>query len=532
VRKLHRLIEIESFIQTSDKTETERKGDQHMTIPIPQPPAPSTNTNKRKILIAMFLVATIAVAAVAMAYIGTGGFNFQGTNPSPSPTASASQTLTPTPISSVSPSSSPTNIQNTPTTQTPINTPTSSPTTIPNTPTQTPINTPKHTPGPTENDVPINSPTITPTLTPYPEISKWNKTYGTAGDEYAYSTVQTSDGGFVIVGCSMSTDANARFVVCAIKIDATGSVVWNNTYGGNHAGGYSVARSNDGGYVIAGLTYIGNQSVYLIKIDALGNMLWNKTYGGTGVDIGYCVIPTNDGGYIIAGYTDSFGNGGMDAYLVKTDSAGNMLWNKTYGGTSEEHALSVVQTSDGGYVIGGDTKSFGSGMGDVYLVKTDSAGNMLWNRTYGGASDDGGGQLVQTGDGGFAITGYYGVIGAGSGDVYLFKTDSSGNMLWNRTYGGTNSDIGHSLIKTSDGGFAILGYTLSFGVGSADVYLIKTDSNGAMSWSKTYGGTNSEAGVSVFQTSDTGYFLAGYTKSFGAGQSDIYLVKTDSVGNT
>ena len=156
---------------------------------------------------------------------------------------------------------------------------------------------------------------------------------------------------------------------------------------------------------------------------------WSKTYGGTNGDWGFSVVKSSDGGYVIAGVTSSYGLGGDDVYLVKTDSAGSMLWNKTYGGTSNDDGCSVIQTSDGGYVIAGVTSSYGLGGDDVYLVKTDSAGSMLWNKTYGGTSNDSWFSMIRTTDGGYAIAGYTSSIGAGSFDVCLSKADSSGNNL-------------------------------------------------------------------------------------------------------
>ena len=250
-----------------------------------------------------------------------------------------------------------------------------------------------------------------------------------------------------------------------------------------------------------------------------------NSYGGSKDDFGYSLVQTSDGGYAIAGYTGSFSAGDWDVYLVKTDSVGNMQWNKTYGGTNDDTGWSVIQTSDGGYAIAGITRSFGGSGGKVYLVKTDSAGNMQWNKTYGERPESFGWSLVQTYDGGYAIT------GSTSGDFYLVKTDSTGNMQWSNFYGGANEDFGYSVVQTSDGGYAITGDTFSFGAGGRDIYLVKTDSTGNMIWNKTFGGTNDDYGVSLVQTSDGGYAIAGHTFSFGVGSIDFYLVKTDSAGN-
>jgi hypothetical protein len=317
-------------------------------------------------------------------------------------------------------------------------------------------------------------------------------------------------------------------------------MLWQKTYGGpGYDEGFSAAQTSDGGYIVVGYTksYSAPENpsfddVYLIKTDSNGNMLWQKTYGGPDRDAGHSVLQTNDGGYIIIGDTRSYGAGGSDVYLIKTDSNGNMIWQKTYGGTEWDEGYSLAQTNDGGYIVVGYTKSYGAGDDDVYLIKTDTNGNLLWQKTYGGPDWDVGFSLALTSDGGYIITGerhpssaYY------LGDVYLIKTDSNGNMLWQKTYGGPLDDFGVSVAQTGDGGYIIAGEKKeSYGAtksyaGNYDVYLIKTDSNGNMLWQKTYGGPDFDNSCSVLQTIDGGYIIAGYTESYGAGGGDVWLIK-------
>jgi len=209
-------------------------------------------------------------------------------------------------------------------------------------------------------------------------------------------------------------------------------------------------------------------------------------------------------------------------------------WWRTYGGTGYDEGYSVQQTADGCYIITGFTESFGVGTpetANVYLIKTNTSGDTLWTRTYGGRDDDWGYSVQQTADGGYVIAGTTFSFGAGNLDVYLIKTDASGDALWTRTYGGSDCDEGYSVQQTADGSYIIAGYSASFGTGDDnDVYLIKTDASGDTAWTRTYGGTNYEEGRSVQQTQDGGYIVAGITRSFGAGLSDVYLIKTDSLG--
>jgi len=260
--------------------------------------------------------------------------------------------------------------------------------------------------------------------------------------------------------------------------------------------------------------------------------LWTRTYGGTGSDFAYSVKQTTDGGYIVAGGTLSFGAGDWDCYLVKTDASGDTVWTRSYGGYSADEARSVQQTVDGGYIITGYSASFGGGSYDVYLVRTDAEGDTLWTRTYGGQGTDWGLSVEQTTDGGFIVAGVAEVsFGAVDGDFCLIKTDAMGDTLWTRTFGGANWDQAQCVQQTADGGYIVAGYTASFGAGTSDFYLVKTDGSGNQLWMRTYGGNNSEGAFSVQQTADGGYILAGSTNSFGWEDLDFYLVKTDGSGN-
>jgi hypothetical protein len=306
-------------------------------------------------------------------------------------------------------------------------------------------------------------------------------------------------------------------------------MAWNKTFGGSGDDyGHSVRETSDGGYIVAGSTDSygsGSGDVWLIKTNSSGNLTWNKTFGGPSEDHGYSVQQTSDGGYIIAGETASYGAGGADVWLIKTDSSGNETWNRTFGGSSGDYGNSVQQTPDGGYVIAGTTYSYGAGSADVWLIKTDSSGNMAWNKTFGSSSHDHGSSVDRTSDGGYVIAGWTDSYGAGDYDIWLIKTDSSGDLKWDETFGGSKGDYGWSVQQTSDGGYIIGGYTGSFGAGNDDAWLIKTDSSGDAVWDKTPGGTDSDYGWSVQQTLDGGYMIGGYTGSYGAGGYDVWLIK-------
>ncbi|MFZ8835331.1 MAG: T9SS type A sorting domain-containing protein [Candidatus Caldipriscus sp.] len=360
------------------------------------------------------------------------------------------------------------------------------------------------------------------------------RTYGGTGSDWAYTVQQTSDGGYIVVGGTYSFGAGG-WDILLIKTDASGNVQWAKTYGGaSDDRAYSVQQTSDGGYIVSGWTYsfgAGISDVFLIKTDANGNIIWAKTYGGIDGDLAYSVQQTSDGGYIVVGYTASFGAGNDDLFLIKTDASGNVQWAKTYGGASNDRAYSVQQTSDGGYIVSGWTYSFGAGWSDIFLIKTDASGNTIWAKTYGGTNSEWAYSVQQTSDGGYILACVTWSFGAGLYDIFLIKTDANGNVIWAKTYGGTGYDGTSTIQQTSNGGYIVAGETNSFGAGNRDIFLIKTDAFGNVQWAKTYGGTDWDFAHTVQQTSDGGYILAGYTASFGAGLSDILLIKTDANGD-
>ena len=361
-------------------------------------------------------------------------------------------------------------------------------------------------------------------------VPGWSRAWGGESTDIATWVIQTSDGGYAVTGYVWRHTLDYDFRL--VKTDTIGIEEWILTYGGpgdDHA--ECVIQTSDGGYALAGYTKsfgAGKYDFYLVKIGAYGSVQWNKTYGGAGDDYGLQVVETSDGGYAIAGEADPPGPGSFDMWLVKTDSSGNQQWNRTFGGPNQDDGRSIVQTSDGGYLLAGYTRSFGAGGFDCWMVKTNSTGHMKWNQTYGASGNDLGESLIQTSDGGYALAGRTESFGAGGYDFYVIKTNSTGHEEWSETYGGTSDDIAWCVIQTADGGYALAGYTKSFGAGKYDFYLVKTDASGGMQWNQTYGGVGEDRARSVVQTSDCGYALAGDTESFGTGGYDFWVLRTES----
>ena len=349
----------------------------------------------------------------------------------------------------------------------------------------------------------------------------WTKIFGGRNYDEGWSVQQTTDGGYIVAGVT-SSYGTCGADVYLIKTNSNGNALWSRTFGGRgDQRGYSVQQTSDGGYIVVGGTsppMSGLADVYLIKTDAEGNALWTRTFGGSDDESGSSVQQTNDGGYIIAGWTGLAGYGaGYDIYLIKTDSAGDTLWTRTFEGSDDSRGWSVQQTTDGGFIVAG------CGMYN-YLIKTDNTGNTLWTETFMRGTVF---SVRQTTDGGFIVAGS---VFDNDGDVYLIKTDSTGDSLWTRTFGGSSYDKGWSVQQTTDGGYIVVGFTQSYGAGAIDVYLIKTNSNGDTLWTRTFGGSDDDRGISVQQTTDGGYIVAGITRSCGIGEY-VFLIKTDADGN-
>jgi hypothetical protein len=332
----------------------------------------------------------------------------------------------------------------------------------------------------------------------------WNITYGGSDMDRAQSLTCTADGGLAIAGFTTSPNITTDgFDFWLIRTDQVGYVQFAKTYGSTSVDvAESVIQTSDGGYALAGYASLQGHDFWLVKVNATGNMDWNHAYGGLGWDEARSVAQTRDGGYILAGQVESNGNW-YDVGLFKVNSAGDEEWNITWGGQGWEETFSVVQTSDEGYVATGRLLAPEA----VLLLRVDS-GSVTWNMTWSGAS---GYSVVETNDGGYAI--------ACSGSVNLVKTDSTGRQLWNRTYSGADA---RSIIETSEGGYVLAG------VKDGDCWLVETDSLGNVQQEYTWGGDGAEVANCVVETSDGGFAIAGVTKSYGAGDDDFALYKTET----
>ncbi len=355
----------------------------------------------------------------------------------------------------------------------------------------------------------------------YSQQLLWSEHYGGQFDESGSSVTLTTDGGFIAIGSTFSYGAGEHDIY-VVRMDSLGIALWNRTYGGALTDyGYDIQQTSDGGFVMVGMTKSSgepNGDVFLKKIDASGAEVWSKTFGGAKRDEGWSVRITSDGGFIVCGLTNSFGAGYSDMYLIRTDSLGNSLWSKTFGGAGGETGCAVRIATDGSFYSIGSTGSFGTGYSSVYVVHVSAAGDSLWAKTYGNRADFGY-SLEMTRDGGLSL------VGSSQGDMYLVRTDATGFVMWQTTFGGSKDDRAYTVRETPDGGFLLGGVTESFGAGKIDIQVLRVDRSGWKIWAGTYGGGGSDYCRSMSLINNRDVVVVGHTWSFSSGGSDMYVLK-------
>lgn len=398
-------------------------------------------------------------------------------------------------------------------------------------PSSTPRPAPTDTSPPPETDTPAPASSPTPDPAAEPGLA-FERTFGGSGMDRGVHVIQTADGGFAVTGVTASSGSGGEDVYL-LRLDPDGQELWSHAYGGsNMDNGWSVHETEDGGFTIAGYTRsegAGGIDVYLIRTDLEGEMLWANTFGGPADDYGWAMQSVAGDGYVIAGQTESFGAGDIDGYLIKVDANGRELWSQTYGGPQRDRLFAVRQAPDGGFIIAGITYSFGEGGRNAYVVKTDKNGALQWQRTFGQNGDDVAHSVDTTKDGGYLVTGYTSSFGAEGYDAYLVKLDASGETEWTQMFGGPADDRIITGRQTTDTGYILIGYTKSFGVGNWDVYLVKSDPLGNPLWQMTFGQTGEDVGYTVQQTAEGGYVATGHSQPTGPNSRDLYLIHLEGL---
>ncbi len=409
-------------------------------------------------------------------------------------------------------------------------------------------------------------------FTAKPQI-QWQKSLGGNFWDEANSIVQTSDGGYIVAGSSASNDGDVsgnhgNYDYWIVKLDDSGNIQWQRSLGGSDFDqANSIIHTSDGGYIVAGFSKSndgdvsgnhGNEDYWIVKLNSTGNIQWQKSLGGNNDDEANSIVQTSDGGYIVAGASKSndgnvSGNhGGSDYWIVKLDSAGNIQWQMSHGGSNDDEAYSIVQTSDGGYIVAGASKSNNNDVSgnhgdyDYWIVKLDASGNIQWQKSYGGDFEDKAYSIVQTLDGRYVVAGASMSLGGdvienhGASDYWIVKLDSSGNIQWQKSLGGNAADEAHSIIQTSDGGYAVAGISSSNdgdvsghngNTTYSDYWIVKLDTSGNLQWENSFGGSEEDEAYSIVQTSDGGYIVAGSSQSNNGdvsgnhGTLDYWIVK-------
>ena len=384
------------------------------------------------------------------------------------------------------------------------------------------------------------------------EILTWDKTFGGNSDDMGFSIIQTENGGYAIAGYAIFPrrekkedwksklgyiilEKSKRQDFWIIKLDKNGNMEWDETFGEEMTDlARSIIQTKDGGYAIVGsiwTKYVRKQDFWLIKLGENGNKEWEKTFNKDEQDIAYSIIQTKDGGYAIAGGAGKRFWGEVNFWITKLDAKGNMEWENNFGGKGWDEIYSIIQIKDGSFIATGCVGSKGKGRVDVCVAKLDRRGNLVWIKTFGGSDYDEAHSIIQSEDGGYAVAGFTVSEDTGDRDIWVIKLNKEGNKIWDKTLGGTSEDWANSIIQNKNGNYMIAGWTSSIGAGKTDVWIIKLNKRGDLVWDKTFGGSEDDEAHSIIQTEDGGYAVAGWTESKGAGNSDVWVIKLDENGN-
>lgn len=402
---------------------------------------------------------------------------------------------------------------------------------------------------------------------------EWQRCFGGSDFDQAFSIQQTNDNGYIVAGFSNCVDGDVTENIgfqdyWIVKLDMTGNIVWQKSLGGsNDDWANSIRQTADSGFIVAGYSYSndndvtvnnGNHDIWIAKLDISGSLVWQKSYGGPAGEEAYSIQQTTDGGYIVAGWSgsnsgDVSGNhGNIDSWIIKLDMDGNLEWQKSMGGSLGDYFWSVQQTTDGGFIVAGQTESNdfdvsgNHGDRDYWIVKLDTGGNLVWQECLGGDSVDRAYSVQQIADGGFIVAGYSNsnnenVSGNnGAFDYWIVKLDTVGNLIWQKSLGGSSGDAAYSIQQTADGGFVVGGYSLSNdgditeALGNGDYWIVRLDASGNLVWQKSMGGSVDDLAYSLQLTNDGGFIVAGWSLSNNGdvsgnhGSFDYWVVKLSS----
>ena len=390
---------------------------------------------------------------------------------------------------------------------------------------------------------------------------EWQRTLGGSHFEESRDVATAPDGSIFVVGRSASEDFDifnhrGAYDYFIVKLNSTGNTVWRKTYGGSHIDEpYSVVALADGGCIVVGCSRSLNHDVqnnhggdndgWLIRLGPTGNILWQRAYGGSGRDELYNIVPTSDGGYLLTGMTNSTDGdvqtnyGGNDIWVVKTDSLGQIIWESSYGGTQNDVANRSFEDSEGNFIVVGESSSDNwqvpgnYGQTDLLVMKLSPEGFIIWSLSFGGSGAEFGTLAAEAPDGYFvggssgSIDGDFSGLATHYVDYWLLKLGYDGSLIWQKTIGGSSSERAFDMLALEDGGCAIVGFTNSTdddftgNDGNVDIGLVRLSSEGELLWQKTFGGTKTECGYAIARTPDHGIILSGLAESTNGDLSGI-----------
>ncbi|WBV61943.1 T9SS type A sorting domain-containing protein [Chryseobacterium camelliae] len=388
---------------------------------------------------------------------------------------------------------------------------------------------------------------------------EWQRTYGGTSADTHMDVQQTSDGGYIHIGASISnngdvTGNHGNVDIWVVKTNASGDILWQKSLGGtSYDQGSSIRQTSDGGYILAGTSNSnngdvtgnnGNKDYWVVKLNATGNIQWQKNYGGNNDDIATSIRPTSEGGYIVTGYKSmappTMVGGDRKYWVVKLDSSGNIQWQNTYGGENWEEAYSIEQTTDGGYIVAGYSSSLytyvigNHGAEDYWIIKINAAGALEWQKSLGGTSSEKARAIKQAQDGGYFVVGHSfsnnGDVTGNNGDkdYWVVKLSATGNIIWQKSLGTSLWEEAVGVDSTLDGGCVVTGYAHTPKDGSPnniDYWVLKLNSSGNIEWQNYYGGLLTDQASSIQKTSDGGYILGGFSYSGPTGSTDYWIIK-------
>ncbi len=361
----------------------------------------------------------------------------------------------------------------------------------------------------------------------FPQTILWNHTYG--GDAYdeADAVQMTTDGGFIAAGYTQSFGLGRFGNAYLIKTNADGDTIWTRMFGSDGMDVFAdLIATPDSGYIAVGLTDTPNdfENIYVVKVDNNGSTVFEKNFGGPQKDVGLSIAPASDGGFVITGGTKSVSLGEEDLFLFKIDAAGDSLWFKSYGTAGNDPGYGINSTPDGGFIVSGLYN-----WSDAWLLKTDADGDTVWTKTFGGADYDEANFPIQTADHGYIFCGSTGSMGAGDLDAYVVKTDSAGNLIWQKTYGGSGYDEGRKIVSKPGGGYMILANTDSQISGEFNYFIVSANENGDTVWTKKIGTTGGEdRAYDILNISQSEYIIAGSTfDAVNLGEAALTIVNDD-----